>query len=275
MFVLLLVAGWYACDRLGLFRPRERAGIVRDDYAPSSFVGAGVVEEVVREVHESRGEVQRRGVLMLPYDELPFAEKINYEILFARSLFSILTRAVPRGVGFRELHISAFKTLYAVGLCESKEKVRAFFEGLRREHVDLLPKPYTRISLREGSFQFAVSCNAGFGLDVADPFVDLSLSHIPAHTDLESVVETVVNRARQNGITFSEGPERLGAVMFGGYRRFRYKLGGSTSYLNLVSFVNSLYDSRIPCAFEEIRLTAISEDRVRLAAELVIYTSFD
>ena len=116
--------------------------------APSTYSAAhaaNMVEEVVKEVSDSRLKLRESGVLDLPYDQLSFAERINYELLFPKNVCEMLARVVPAGVGLKSLEIDNFQTVYAVGLGPSREAIRDMWESLKKEKVNVLAPPYSFI----------------------------------------------------------------------------------------------------------------------------------
>jgi hypothetical protein len=161
----------------------------------SSANSATMVEEVVKEVNDSRLKLRESGVLELPYDQLSFAERINYELLFSKNVCEMLSRVIPSGIGLKTLEIDNFQTVYAVGLGPTKDLIENMLVSLKKEKVSLLSPPYSFIkpATRDG-LRFAFSCKTNFGLNLTDPLVDGSLSRIPSRGALPEVCDQFGNK---------------------------------------------------------------------------------
>ncbi len=126
--------------------PREKQEItVNAAAAPSTFAKSGMLEDVVKEVSDVGQKISADGILRLPYNELSFTEKIDYEVLFAKEIVELLGKAVPAGIGLRELDADNFQTVYAVGLAPSRELVESVFSTLKANDVTLLPRRSPRL----------------------------------------------------------------------------------------------------------------------------------
>ena len=139
------------CISVAVVKPMAQKGLAPSTYSASS--AANMVEEVVKEVNDSRLKFRESGVLDLPYDQLSFAERINYELLFPKNVCEMLSRVIPAGIGLKSLEIDNFQTVYAVGLgrtggavtgvaAQSSEAVAAPFMTL----VRLNASPFTSSS---------------------------------------------------------------------------------------------------------------------------------
>ncbi|MBN1760225.1 MAG: hypothetical protein JW863_17995, partial [Chitinispirillaceae bacterium] len=238
-------------------------------FKPSTYRKADIVEDVVQEVTEERAAGDRRGTLDLPYAELSFLEKVNYEVLFARNVFSMLSRVVPAGIGLRSLEIENFQTLYAVGLGTSRELVSSTFIALKTEKLELLPKPFSYITSNDGEgYRFVVTCKIDFGLNLADPFQ--ASDHLPARDDLPILTKRISRIGDSTGVSFKGTPKQLDAERVGAYRCFHYRYRGRTTYNDFVKFLLALYDARVPCAFRKINLKALDGTAVDVDLQLII-----
>lgn len=246
---------------------------VKETVSFSGFTEANVVEEVVREVHEIKDVQERRGILNLKYDELSFAEKINYEIHFARSICKALSETVPSGIGFKTFKANKFRTVYGSGLCPVKEQISDFFTALKKDAgVEYLPQPNTNIVKRGNGFQFVFSGSVNLGLDLKAEFIDLGLSHLPSREDIPILLRKFTDTAKEQGVNTSISPRHLNTDAHESFLRFRYHYSGNSSYSQFVQFVNSLHKSRIPCAFESFTLTALSKEKIKIEADILFTT---
>ena len=245
---------------------------IKDDYSPSTFVKSNVVEEVVRDVNDSNDKITKRGLLDLPYEQLSFLEKINYEINFAKNICDLLHNTFTPGVDFRNLQISSFKSFQGDGLSKSKENVIKVFNALKKEKVEILPKPKTSITRKDDIYYFTVSCITEFGLDLEAPFL-LGYDEVLDHNDLAITTQKILVVAEENNVTVSSDLTQYKSNIIGDYKRFRYRFSGASSYNNFVAFVNSLYDRHIPCAFETFKLRALEQDLLSFEAEILLTTS--
>lgn len=271
--LLVSAGGWWGFKKLYLFLPEgKQKVVVKDDFTPSTFVSAYNVEEVVRDVNDSKDKLKRRGVLDLPYEQLSFVEKINYEIHFAKNVCDLLTRTVIPGVDFKNIQVSSFKTFKGVGVSNSKENLIKVFKLLKKEKVEILPKPQTVIRKSNNGYQFTISCITEFGLNLEAPFL-LGPDDVLEYEEVDMVLKKIVNIAEDDGVNITSGPFRLKAFFVGDYRRFRYRLSGTSSYSNFVAFINNLYERHVPCAFEEFKLTALSENSLKIEADIIFTTS--
>jgi len=260
-------------DYFNLFSNKNTATrTVKDDFVPSSIVSSHIVEEVVGDLTDSKDKLNRRGILNLPYEQLSFIEKVNYEIHYAKNIFDLLSRAAFSGIDFNSVQVSSFKSLQGVGICSSKDHVIQFFKALKKEKIELFPKPKTQIRKSGAGYKFTIDSNTKFGLNLEAPFL-LGPEDILTYKDLSVTVNNMVNAAQESGLHLQSEPRQKEAFFVGDYRRFRYRISGTSSYNAFISFVNSLYARHIPCAFEELKLTALNNASVQIEADIIFTTS--
>jgi hypothetical protein len=238
-------------------------------FKPSTYSKADIVEEVVQELADERAATDLHGTLDMTYADLSFLEKVNYEVLFARNVFTMLSRVVPSDIGLRSLEIDDFQTLYAVGMGTSRELVSSTFIRLKTEKLELLPQPFSYITSNNGDgYRFVVTCKINFGLDLTDPFQ--ASDNLPARDDLPILTKRIVRIGDSTGVTFSGAPRQIDAERVGAYRRFHYGFKGRTTYNDFVRFLLALYDARVPCAFKKIDLKALDGSAVDVGLQLLI-----
>jgi hypothetical protein len=246
---------------------------VRDEeHLPSSLSGSKVVEEPVREVRDMPVPLERQGFLNMPYEEMRFPEKVNYEILFARKVFELLATTMPEEIGLREVKLRDYDRIYCRGRSSSRDSVVQAFTNVRAAPVKLHPKPQTYIRSQGNDYVFAMTATPEFGLDLQAPFLDLGLGHLPSRQALEQTVRRIIQSARESGIRFSKSPTRSNTSSVGHYRRFYYQFSGNASFEDFVTFVRRLHDKEIPCAFRRLNLKARNARTVSVSGELVITT---
>lgn len=245
---------------------------ITEDYVPSTFPKTDIVEEVVQDVDNSTVTLNRKGLLDLPYEQLSFVEKINYEIHFAYNICNLLTRTVLPGVDFKELHIRSFKTMQGIGLSNSKKSVIKVFQAMKNEKVEILPKPKTKISRKEDDFYFIITCITEFGLDLEAPFL-LGPDDVLSYDDLNLTIKKFTEIAEDDGFKITSNLKRYKANVIGDFKRIRYRFSGITSYTKFVSFINNLYQRRVQCAFENFDLVAIDKNSLKINADILFTTS--
>ena len=249
-------------------KPVEKAP-AQEPFKPSTYSKADIVEDVVREVAGERAAADRRGTLDLSYSDLSFLEKVNYEVLFAKNVFTMLSRVVPSGIGLRSLEIENFQTLYAVGLGTSRELVSSTFIALKTEKLELLPQPFSYITSNDGDgYRFVVTCKINCGLDLTDPFQ--ASDHLPTRDDLPILTRRIVRIGGSTGGSFKGSPRQSNVERVGAYRRFHYALNGRTTYNDFVKYLLALHEARIPCAFRKIDLKARTGSSVDVGLQLII-----
>lgn len=237
-------------------------------YNPLPQDKSNIVEEVVKEVNQSQAHTGTGGMLDIPYQEMSFGEKINYEVYFGKKVFELISRSFPSGIGLKSLEVSNFQTIYAVGVGGTKEIVSSTFTTLREGKVEILPQPYSYIKSNGGKgFRFVVTCKADFGLDLTDPFKPLD--NMQSRDDLQKVLKHVNNQAAQDGLKIKSKPELVSSEKVGVYSRFIYNISGSGSYLDFVKFVMDLYKKNQVCAFKKVEIKALGDGTVGITAELL------
>jgi hypothetical protein len=263
--------GWWAYRYSGWFTPAsQRTATAQDDVQPSTFVSRHVVEEVVGDVDSDRETLTKHGFLDLSYEQLSTVEKVNYEIHFAKNVFDLLARTAVSGVDFTRVQLKSFGQFTGSGQCGSREKIGRFFEGMKREKITLRPKPETIIRGSDDGFRFTITGDTRFGLNLESPFL-LGPDEIMAYRDCEETIRRIYSVAKDEGLRGNE-PSFMEAAMADSYRRMRYQYSATGSYNSVVSFINTLYARRIPCAFEQFTLTALSASSVKMETGILLTT---
>lgn len=257
LVVILLGAGGYFGYKMvpGLIQPRKSQKPVVVVSAPPPVPvhsGPNMIEEVVKEVGEEHKE-QRK--LNIPYAEMTFLEKVNYEVTFARSVFQLLSRAIPSGIGLKLLEIENFMTVYATGIGQTKDLISTTFNALKKENLEILPQPHSYITANGNKgFKFVVTCKTDFGIDHSDTFQPWE--HIGTRDDIPFLLKKINDISVTNNVRFKGKPAQVSAEDVGLYRRYVYNFKGKSEYKNFVSFVLGLYNEKIPCAFKRVALKA-------------------
>ena len=262
---------WYAARR-GPAKPEVKQ-LPLQGPAPSSYASANMVEEVVKEVNDSRLKLRESGVLDLPYDELSFSEKINYELLFTKNVCEMLSRIIPRGIGLKSLEMDNFQTVYAVGIGSSKGMIEEMLTSLKKEKVTVLAPPYSFVKpAGKDGFRFAFSCKTQFGLNLTDPLVDGSLARLPSRESLPEMLDALMKVARQNRVMVTKKPRQVSTEKIGNYYRFIYQWSGVSSYKDFVKFILGLYDAKVLGALKRCDLMAQSSQVVKIESQIVVTT---
>jgi hypothetical protein len=271
---VLLFAGGFWLIRSGLLRPHPKVVVqqpVKEVTKP--IENANVVEDVVHEIHESRDVQEKEGVLHLTYNELSIAEKINYELLFAKNVIDLLARTDPSAIGLKTLESRQFQSIYGAGVSPSQSSITDFFNALRdNEKAELLPKPHTNIAKRGTQYHFVFTLQKDFGLDLKSPSVNLGLGQLPARRDLDAAVRKFMQVAAEHSITTIQPPQQISAETLEQFRRFRFQFKGAASYQNFTLFLQALQNAAVPCAFESFRLMAQAHNTVDIDAQLLFTT---
>jgi hypothetical protein len=274
---ILAFAGLRGYAWLGVHRekaaPPQELRVVKPELAPSTYTNTNMVEEVVKEVNDSRLKLRETGMLGLPYEQLSFAEKINYEFLFAKNVCEMLSRTIPAGIGLKSLEVDNFQTVYAAGLGPSKDLVQEMLASLKNEKLTVLPPPYSFIKPNghEG-FRFAFSCKTEFGLNLTDPVVDLALAAVGPRESLSGVLKSFSRIAKQSRIAINKGPDLLASDKVGNYFRGVYQWSGVGSYKDFVKLVGAMYSEKLPCAIKHCSLTAQTASKVKIESQIVVTT---
>jgi hypothetical protein len=253
--------------------PTQEPVVAEEDYRPSTYAKSDIVEDVVDDEQQDELILEESGLLKLPYSELSFEEKVNYEWLFATQVFELLGKAVPPEVGLQSLVLDSFKTIRAVGLGESRRIVSRIFKKLEQGRVSILPRPRTRItSADEGEYRFAITMEAEFGLNTKAAEVDLGLSAVPTRSGLDYQVHRFTETAEETDIQLTADLKVVERTKLSRYRRFVYRMKGVAAYEDIVAFASALNRRSIPCAFEYLRLIAQAPGMVKIEAEILFTT---
>jgi hypothetical protein len=227
-----------------------------------------IVEDVVREVGDKRNSPQS-GIVKIDYADMTFPEKVNYEVQFGKTAFQKLSRAIPSGIGLKNLEIDDFQTIYAVGIGDTKELITTTFTALKNEEMDLLQQPYSYITSNAGKgYRFVVTCKVDFGVDHTDPFQ--AWDYTGTRDDIDEYLKKIAAVALENSIDLSRKPIQLSAQDIGLYRRYVYHYSGNSEYKQFVAFVLSLHNQKIPCAFKRVQLQAGSNLSVVIEFDLLL-----
>jgi len=247
--------------------------VVKQELAPSSYASPNMVEEVVKEVNDSRLKLRESGVLDLPYEQLSFSEKVNYELLFAKNVCEMLSRIIPNGIGLKSLEIDNFQTVYAVGLGSTREVIERMLASLKTEKVSVLPPPYSFIKpAGKDGLRFAFSCKTQFGLNLTDPLVDGSLMRLPSREAVADLLDEFGKIAKKNRVKVIKKPAHASTEKFGNYYRSIYQWSGESSYKDFVAFVLSLYDAKVMGALKRCAIVAQSASAVKIESQIVVTT---
>lgn len=257
-----------------LNRPTIEEPIVADeDYQPSTYAKSDIVEDVVDDERQSDLILEESGLLKLPYCELSFEEKVNYEWLFATQVFELLGKAVPPEVGLQSLVLDSFETIKAVGLGKSRRMVTGIFRELEEGRVEILPRPHTRItSAGDGEYRFVIAMEGEFGLNTKAPEVDLGLARVPTRSGLDYEVHRFKETAETSDVQLTEDLKVVERTKLDKYRRFVYRMKGVAAYEDFVAFAFNLNRRTIPCAFEHLELIARAPGMVAIEADILFTT---
>ncbi|MCL2220184.1 MAG: hypothetical protein FWC23_03575 [Chitinispirillia bacterium] len=259
----------------------EPAPVPKDDSPearPSSQVRTNIVENTVKELGSGvDGSAPPEAVvsaaaaaarLDVPYNDMTTGEKINYEVLFGRNVLDMITRCTPPGIGYRQLDIENFQTVYGTGSGVSRQMVQELFASFRVERGELMPRPYSNIKDDDGGrFNFTVMHRPHFGPQVSDPFQ--ALDHIGFRDGLSQLVQRMSQIADENGLKLSAAPAQVSVDRVGSYRRVAYKVTGMSTYKDFHKFVLALYSDRLPCALKKASLRAVRDEQVSVTAEIL------
>jgi hypothetical protein len=233
---------------------------------PSSQVRSNIVEDVVRELPNRAIAAGSR--VNVAYDEMTVGEKINYEVLFGRNAFEMVTRCTPPGVKLRSLEIENFQTIYANGSGVSREMVQEMFAAFRASKGEIMPRPLSNIKDDDkGGFQFVITYKPRFGPEFSDPFQ--AIDHIGFRGGLPGHIKNVTRIAGASGIKLTAALSQTSAVNTGNYRRVIYGLTGTTTYKDFHKFVLALYEEQVPCGLKTVKMTPIKDDLLRVNVEVL------
>jgi hypothetical protein len=239
---------------------------VTNDYQNSTHSPNKAIEEIVKEVNTQKSDPP--GLLDIAYDDMAFNERVTYEVLHTKKVLEMLSRTFPEGIGLRKLEISKFQTVYAVGLGDTKELIGQTFNSLRKERVELLPKPYSFITSDGKGYRFIITLKTNYGLDFADRFQ--AVDHLVSREFLSDQLQKVQKIAQRDDIDLKSEPKQQEVEVVGGYRRYIYKIKAECTYNDFVRFVMDLNSEQIPCAFKEISINALVGSTIGVDAQMLI-----
>jgi hypothetical protein len=239
----------------------------KTEFKPSTHIKPNMIEEVVKEINEERASNQKNGFINLTYDDMSFAEKINYEILFTHTIFDTLRRTIPSGIGFKTLEIDNFLTLYSIGIGSSADIVTETFARLKND-MGLLPPPYSSIKQSgTGSYRFVITCKPSFGVDLASQYQPID--HLFRKSELRNQLTEFTNRAKKNDLNFSGTPVSEKVTNIREFNRYEYSWKCTGTYMNFVQFINLLYSDQFPCAFRTVHIKALTGSNVEISTNLI------
>lgn len=237
-----------------------------EDYQGSTPSSGKAIEDVVKEVNAQRSSSP--GLLDIAYNDMAFNERVTYEVLHTKKVLEMLSRTFPEGIGLRKLEISKFQTVYAVGLGDTKELIGQTFNSIRKEQVELLPKPYSFITSDGKGYRFIITAKTNYGLDFADRFQ--AIDHLVSRVFLSDQLKKVEKVALRNDINLKSEFKQQEVEIVGGYRRYIYEMKAECVYKDFVRFVMDLYNEQIPCAFKEISINALVGSTIGVDAQMLI-----
>jgi len=270
IIILVLLAGgagYYLVKNKKKPEPPLPQVVQKTDFKPSTHVKPNMIEDVVKEVSDERASNQRKGFINLSYDEMSFAEKINYEVFFAYNILDSLSSIVPAGIGFKTLEIDNFLTMYSIGIANNSPLVSEMFANLKTK-LGLQPQPYSTIKENgKGSYQFIITCKPAFGVDLANPYQPID--HLFTKDELPQQLSEFTKKATQFKLTFSEKPVTSQVSKIREFNRYEYTWQCTGTYKDFVQFVKSLNKDQFPCAFRSIHIKAVSGGKVTASANLI------
>jgi hypothetical protein len=240
---------------------------VKTDFKPSTHVNPNMLEEVVKEVNDERNNNQKAGFLNLDYDEMSFAEKINYEVSFSKNILDSLSKIIPAGIGFKILEIDNFVTMYSIGLGNSSDIVADIFSKMK-ERLGLLPQPYSYIKKNDTKgYKFIITCKPKFGVDLVNTYQPFD--HLFSKDDLSKKVTVFSSIATRNKLHFKSKPVSMHVEKIREYQRFEFEWSCNGSYKDFVQFATDIFNEQLPCAFKSIHIKATSENNVDISTTVI------
>jgi len=198
---------------------------------------------------------------------MPLAEKINYEALFARNAFETVSRCMSPGIRLRELNVDDFQTISAGGT-GARAMVEEMFAAFKIERGEVLPKPHSYIKDGDGNnFAFTITQKPNYGLQVSDPFQ--ALEHLTFKEGLPLTLKNFSRLAGEGNFKMSAAPSQLSVEKAGDYRRVVYKAVGMSTYGDFHKLIRTLYNERIPCAFQKINMVPVKDEQIRVTVEVL------
>ncbi|MCL2183131.1 MAG: hypothetical protein FWB85_06650 [Chitinispirillia bacterium] len=236
---------------------------------PSSHVRTQIVEDVVKEISGEPSAAAAAGRLDAQYSDMTIAEKINYEVLFARNVFNMVTKLTPPGIKFRSLEVENFQSVYLSGAGITREMVQEMFAAFRSERGELMPRPYSNIKDdpgEGGSYNFTIMHKPRFQT-VADPYQ--AIEHVGFRDILQQHVRDFSRMAGENNFIMSAAPAQMLVERTGSYRRVTFKAAGMSTYKDFHRFVLALYDAKSPAAFKKVSIAPVKDEQVMVTAEVL------
>lgn len=257
-----------------IFGPKKDKGadyILRDAYDPSSHMNKNVIEETVRDEKGHGDKIDKNGILRIPYEDMAFIEKVNFENHFAKAVIDLLQRDVSSGVDFRGISFQDYTVLTGNGRSNSRSKINDVFKNLRGDGVTFSPKPNTSIfKLKEG-YGFKIESRFRPGLNMKTPF-KVYKEDIPDFEDVDIIIKRIIDACQEGGLMLKSGPARNSAEVKNDFRRVSYKMSCNGSYRSFASFINKMYLQQIPCSVKSASLKAVSAGTLRINLEIMITT---
>lgn len=257
-----------------IFGPKKGEDVeylVRDAYDPSSHLSKDVIEETVRDEKRHGDQIDKRGILRIPYSDMSFVEQVNFENHFAKSVIDLLQRNVSSGVDFRGVSFSDYTYLKGNGRSDSKSQINSVLKNLRNDNVTFLPKPETSITKLKEGFSFKISSIYKPGLDSKAKF-KIYKDDIPDYEDIDIIIKRIIDACEEGGLDIKNGPAKNSAEVKAGFRRLTYKVTCNGSYRSFASFVNKMYQQQIPCSVKSASLKAVKTGSLRMNLEIMITT---
>jgi hypothetical protein len=270
VLVLLLAAGGGIYFLQGNKKPQPKPVpqvVQKTEFKPSTHVKPNMIEEVVKEVNSERETNKRKGFINLTYDEMSFAEKINYEVFFAYNIFDSLSRIIPSGIGFKALEIDNFLTLYSVGISSNSSLITETFARLK-DNLGLLPQPYSSIKENgEAGFRFVITCKPTFGVDLANAYQPID--YLFKRDDIASKIKDFRKLASEFNIVSTSGPVSQRVNKIRDFERYEYRWECTSTYRDFVQFIKELNVKKIPCAFRTLHIKAIRGNKVSVVSDCI------
>jgi len=234
---------------------------------PSSQVRTNMVEDVVKEFANDGTVAQMPNKLDTPYEQMPLAEKINYEALFARNVFDMVSRCMSPGIRLKELTVDNFQTVSAGG-AGARMMVEEMFSSFKNERGEVLPKPHSYIKDGEGdNFAFEIVQKPNYGLQVGDPFQ--ALEHLTFKEGLSLTLKNFSRLAGDCNFKMSAAPSQISVDKAGDYRRVVYKAVGMSTYGDFHKLIRTLYNEKVPCAFKKISMVPVKDEQIRVTVDVL------
>lgn len=249
---------------------QAKTAIPDSTFAPAS---RAIAKDVVPDVQDTQLVHRETSLLDLPYADMSFEEKVNYEFLFARNVFDLLGRAIPRQINLESLNVGSFSTVTVKGSCSSREIITKMLTDFRNKKIAILPRPLSSIvSTADGGFRFTIVLKPEFGLNLKDSLVDPSLSALPPRTIVPAKVRKLKTILTNNKIHFAKPPSMVSGTKLKKNRRLVYHFEAKGSYDDFVRAIRALYGQKVLCAFKSLQMSVPAPGRVSIKADVVFTT---